>query len=228
MFELNLIKDKAKARQRRRVIFLTITSICFLAALCSMFVLSLYWSEFQATKTLIAGNDRTQASVNQLKGENDVNEPLIKKRRNELIKAWEEDVNFFAKRPYYTPVLNIIAKERPDAQFWYSRIEINPITAAANAPVSAGPATPKVLAPRRLTAQGIINIKESDVQTEKQLDRLVAKMNTIDAFVNLVGVARPTLDRASESGQSQGGGDSGRWNEFEISGTAGGAAGLAP
>jgi len=233
MFELNLIKDKAKARQRRRVIFLTITSVCFLAALSSLFVLSLWWAELQATNLATQTANNKQAELTAMKANNDVEEPKAQRRRNALIEAWGEDTNFLLKRPYYTTaLLNILSTEQPGSKFWYSTIEVRLVTSQLSASAAGGPQAPqvpRVLSPRQLTCTGLINITESDIRTEQQLFRLMDRMNLDNGFVALVGVARATLNKVSDQpGSGQGGGQASRWNEFEITASKSGSANLGP
>lgn len=224
MFELNLIKDKARARQRRRIIFLTITSVCFLAGLCSLFVVSLYLSELNATKDAEKQAALKQAELDAKKVENDTNDPIFRKRRNEVIKAWNEDTDFLIKRPYYSPVLKILTTEKPGAPFWFTSVEFRMLAASApgaGAPagVTAPPATPKLLLPRGLRISGMISITESDVKTQQALKRMDERMNDREGFVQLVGPVTSTLDPAASTrfgGGSQGGGDASRWNEFTM------------
>ena len=234
MFELNLIKDKARARQRRRIIFLTITSVCFLAGLCSLFVVSLYLSELNATKDAEKQAGMKQAELDAKKVENDTNDPIFRKRRNEVIKAWNEDTDFLSRRPYYSPVLRLLTKEKPGAPFWYSTIEFRmlalPNSAAAPAGVTATPQTPKLLAPRGLHISGMISITESDVKTQQALKRMDERLNDAEGFVQLVGPATSQLDPAASNkfGGGQGGGDASRWSEFTLQTSNAGASGYGP
>jgi hypothetical protein len=222
MFELNLIKDKARARQRRRVIFLTITSVCFLAGLCSLFVVSLYLSELNATNDAAKQAAAKEAELNTKKSENDKNDPIFKRRRNEVIKAWTEDTDFLARRPYYSPVLKILSTEKPGAPFWFSTIEFRLLVQNAPGAVPAGnnavAQTPKLLLPRGLRISGMISINESDVKTQQALLRMDERMNDREGFVQLVGPAKSVLDPAASKGfgGGQGGGDASRWNEFTV------------
>ncbi|MCC6150339.1 MAG: hypothetical protein IT461_08835 [Planctomycetes bacterium] len=226
MFELNLIKDKARARQRRRVIFLSITSICFLAALCSLFVVSIYLKELNETNDLAKQAQTKEAELNAKKAENDRNEPVFKLRRNEVIKAWNEDIDFLGKRPYYSPVLKALYAEKPGAKYWFSSILIltlgQPQQSAATGTPNT-PKTPKMMMPRGLRISGMIAIVESDVRTEQAMTRWDERMNERDGFVSLVGPARSRLATATGGGQGgsgQGGGEGSRWNEFTIESSA--------
>jgi hypothetical protein len=233
MFELNLIKDKARARQRRRVIFLTITSVCFLAGLCSLFVASLYLSELNATKDAARQADAKNAELNVKKVENDTNEPIFKKRRNEVIKAWLEDTEFLSKRPYYSTVLKILSTERPGSPYWYTIIEFRLLAQGNPAGVAAGgpalPQTPKLLLPRGLRISGMISITESDVKTQQALKRMDERMNDREGFVALVGPVTSVLDPAAANkfggGGGQGGGEASRWNEFTMTTSNSGSGG---
>ena len=222
MFELNLIKDKARARQRRRIIFLSITSISFLAALCSLFVVSMYLKELNETNDFAKQAQTKEAEFNAKKAENDRNEPVFKLRRNEVIKAWNEDIDFLAKRPYYSPVLKALYTEKPGARYWFSSILIATLgqaQASAATGTTAAPKTPKMMMPRGLRISGMIAIVESDVRTEQAMTRWDERMNERDGFVQLVGPARSRLASTSGSG-GQGGGEGSRWNEFTIESSA--------
>ncbi len=236
MFELNLIKDKARARQRRRVIFLTITSVCFMAGLCSLFVVSLYLSELNATKDAEKQSALKQTELDAKKVENDINDPIFKKRRNEIIKAWNEDTDFLAKRPYYSPVLKILTTEKPGAPYWFTSVEFRLLAqagqgGAASTGVAAVSQTPKVLLPRGLRIAGMISINESDVKTQQALKRMDERMNDREGFVQLVGPITSVLDPAASNkfgGSGQGGGDASRWNEFTMTTSNAGSGGYGP
>lgn len=237
MFELNLIKDKARARQRRRVIFLTITSVCFLAGLCSLFVVSLYLSELNATKDAEKQSALKQAEFDAKKVENDTNDPIFKKRRNAVITAWTEDMDFLVKRPFYSPVLKILSTEKPGSPYWFTSIEFRMLSAGAPAGaaptgVAGQPQTPKLLMPRGLRISGMISITESDVKTQQALKRMDERMNDREGFVQLVGPVTSVLDPAASNrfgGSGQGGGEASRWNEFTMStSNTGGAEGYRP
>lgn len=214
MFELNLIKDKARARQRRRIIFLSITSICFLAALCSLFVVSMYLKELNETNDFARQAQTKETEFNAKRAENDRNEPVFKLRRNEVIKAWNEDIDFLGRRPYYSPVLKALYSEKPGARYWFSNVMIvvlgQPQQSAATG-TNAAPELPKMMMPRGLRIQGMIAIVESDVRTEQAMTRWDERMNERDGFVQLVGPARSRLAASSGSG-GQGGGEGSRWN----------------
>ena len=82
MFELNLIKDKAKARQRRRIIFLSIVGILFLSGLLSIFVFfALFWRETITLKNAQDEVARVDKSLKELKDNLDKREPAARKRR---------------------------------------------------------------------------------------------------------------------------------------------------
>jgi hypothetical protein len=117
MFELNLIKDKAKARQRRRVIFLSIVSILFLAGLLGIFVGSLFWRETIGLKKVNAEVAETQKKLDDLRIHLDVAEPKARKRRNTLIKALKEDHMVRTDRPSFTPIMEDLAKYHPTTAF---------------------------------------------------------------------------------------------------------------
>ena len=225
MFELNLIKDKARARQRRKIIFMTISMVCLMAGLCSLFVVSLYIKELNDTNRFAREAQSKEAEFNAKKLENDTNDPIFRKRRNEVIKAWNEDVEFLNKRPYYSPVLKVLSTEKPGAPYWFTSIEFVTLTqgqpGVASTGVPGASATPRMMLPRGLRISGMIAIVESDVRTEQALKRFDERMNDRDGFVALVGPAQSRLSDSAKGqvGGGQGGGESRRWNEFSIAST---------
>jgi hypothetical protein len=205
MFELNLIKDKAKARQRRRVIFLSIVSILFLAGLLGIFVGSLYWRETIELKRVSKEVTDTENKLKSLGAELDLREPAARKRRNALIKAWKEDRFVLTERPTFTPILEDLATHHPGtAKFWYNSVLITadtgsggPRGALAEDPYSA---SRSLMGTRGLEANGYVQIEASDVITESEM-RQIAKQMT--GMTDLVGP--PTFDLVLEQEINPGG-----------------------
>jgi len=182
MFELNLIKDKAKARQRRRVIFLSIVSILFLAALVSMFAGSLVYREQ-------LNNDRLRASVKNLTDENNamdadlkIKRPKTLTQRNRLIKACVESERVRNNRRYFTPALEDLYMRAPaGAEFWYTSVDLQPIRQAGAA--TAGSTGADLLGFRSLYAEGYVMIVGSDVLTQKSLENIGGSMRGMHELV---------------------------------------------
>lgn len=187
MFELNLIKDKALARQRRRVIFLGVVSILFLAGLLSIFVGSLFWAETTKLNTLNKAIADKQAEIDSVQAQIAVDEPQFRKRRNALIKAYNEDAKVLATRPYFNPILKDIASHHPEtARFWYNSIQLT-ITGQTG-PRAGGTADPSafskaLMGPRGLEANGYIQIEASDIVTESELSQVARSMDGMRALV---------------------------------------------
>ena len=185
MFELNLIKDKALARQRRRVIFLAVACILLLAGLVSIFVGSLVWNEHNRVKLL-------RSRIVSLESENktredglNIREPKARKLRNGLILAWTESRDVRANRRLLTPLLQDLAEHRPMGvnEFWYNQISVNVIRESS----TSGSQVPKgedLLGARSLQGFGHIQIAGSDVLTDKALKQLGATMGNA---IRLVG-----------------------------------------
>jgi outer membrane murein-binding lipoprotein Lpp len=200
MFELNLIKDKAKARQRRRVIFLSIVSILLLAGLLSIFVGSLFWRETTKLKQANKEVEQISTKINTMNADLNVREPAARKRRNALIEAWKEDVLVRQDRPYFTPILKDIVKHHPgQAKFWYNQIVLTtnsegggPRGPQANDELAASKA---LMGTRGLEANGYIQIENSDILTESELAQLAHQM---DGMLKLVGEPKFTLDVSNE------------------------------
>ncbi|MCA8915848.1 MAG: hypothetical protein KDB90_10595 [Planctomycetes bacterium] len=197
MFELNLIKDKAKARQRRRVIFLSIVSILLLAGLLAIFVGSLFWRE--TIKLKQANDEVTQISLklDGMRADLDVREPAARKRRNALIEAWSEDVLVRQDRPFFNPILtDLVEHHPPTAKFWYNSIQLTTNTGgrAGDASEDTAAAT-ALMGTRGLEANGYIQIEGSDVLTESELTQVARQM---DGMVKLVGEPKFSLDVSHE------------------------------
>ncbi|MBX3473645.1 MAG: hypothetical protein KF754_04620 [Planctomycetes bacterium] len=217
MFELNLIKDKAKARQRRRVIFLSIVCVLFLSGLLAIFVGSLYWNE--TTKL-----NKIQAQVKELGDRNtameaDLNlrEPKAVLRRNGLIEAWKESLKVQNERKYFTLSLQDLFEVRPaSAEFWYRQLSFS-IVRQGNP--QGGPGTElkgeDLLGPRGLLGGGYIEVQGSEVLTKRELDARSLKMENL---TNLVG--QPSfalnLERADATNRQSRPGDERQYLDFTI------------
>jgi hypothetical protein len=199
MFELNLIKDKAKARQRRRVIFLSVVSILFLAGLLGIFVGSLYWRETIVLKRVNNEVADTEGKLNALRADLDTREPKARKRRNALIKAWKEDYLVRTDRPSFTPIVEDLAKYHPStAKFWYNSITISTnVDAAGRGTQVEDPnaAAKALMGTRGLEANGYIQIEASEIITQSELRQMSRQMS---GMMKLVGPPTFALDLARE------------------------------
>lgn len=182
MFELNLIKDKAAQRQRRRVIFLSIVMIVFLSGLLSIFVGSLIWSEITKIKTITTANTLQKTTLTKLKTQLGVEQPLVEKRRKGLILAYNESVSVRAKTPRFASLLMDIAEVVPDeTELWYNGLSIksnddeplektNAELALANGLISGN---------HKFKASGFVLIKDSDIVTERILSDVAGEMSNV-------------------------------------------------
>ncbi|MCB9932789.1 MAG: hypothetical protein H6841_05125 [Planctomycetes bacterium] len=200
MFELNLIKDKAKARQRRRVIFLSVVSILFLAGLLAIFVGSLFWKETTDLKTANNEIATVEKKLTDMKSDLDVREPAARKRRNSVIEAWYEDVSVRQDRPYFSPIIKDLVEHHPStARFWYNSVSISTNTEGAGprgtGAEGAAASAKALMGTRGLEAGGYIQIEGSDILTEVEL-RTIAKQ--MDGMLKLVGEPKFTLDVSAE------------------------------
>ncbi len=201
MFELNLIKDKAKARQRRRIIFMSIVCIALLSGLCLIAVGSLFWTESTRLGTVEADIASVTSTIKALEAEVKVKEPIARKRRNGMIRAWQEDYDVIQNRPRMTPVLSDIARYHPrNGDFWYNEIHIRPIRATGTGNQQSDPsgAAKALMGTRSLEGEGYIEIEQSDVMTDNELRDMTAKMTDM---VDLVGVPTFTI---TDNMQSEG------------------------
>ena len=201
MFELNLIKDKAKARQRRRIIFLSIVGILFLSGLLSIFVFfALFWRETITLKNAQDEVARVDKSLKELKDNLDKREPAARKRRNSLIEAYQEDVLVRQDHPYFNPILEDLAKHHPtSAKFWYNSVVITTDTQSSG-PSRGAYAEPhaqanELMGTRGLEANGYIQITASDIVTESDLAGVAKQMK---GLVKLVGEPKFTIDISAE------------------------------
>jgi len=204
MFELNLIKDKAKARQRRRIIFLSVVSILFLAGLLSIFVGSLWWRETDQLKSINVQVADKEAEIKRLGDDLNVREPAAKKRRNALINAYKEDALVRSDRPTFYPILEDLAKYHPtSAKFWYNSVLVTtntegagPRATSSDDPTAGAKA---LMGTRALEANGYIQIEASDIVTENELVQIAKQMT---GMVRLVGEPRFTLAVERETAAS--------------------------
>ena len=201
MFELNLIKDKAKARQRRRVIFLAIVTVLFLSGLLSIFVGSLFWKESTDLKKLNDTIASQQKQVTDLTTRLNVEEPAAIKRKLGMIAAYTEDFNTLKRRPYFTPILKDLYQQKPNAEFWYNRLTIDVNTAGLQRGASGVPDDPHqranaLMGPRSLQANGYIQIVASDIVTENDLKQVAQAM---DGMLTLLGEPQFSLDLQRET-----------------------------
>ena len=202
MFELNLIKDKAKARQSRRIIFLSIVGILFLSGLLSIFVFfALFWRETITLKNAQDEVARVDKSLKDLKEQLDKQEPAARKRRNALIEAYQEDVVVRQDHPYFNPILEDLAKHHPtSAKFWYNSVLIT-TDAQTGGPNRPGANTEpfaqanELMGTRGLEANGYIQITASDIVTESDLSQVAKQMK---GLVKLVGEPKFTIDISAE------------------------------
>lgn len=204
MFELNLIKDKAKARQRRRIIFLSVVSIVFLSGLLAIFVFfGLFWRETNKVSSLEQSIADKERDIGTLKAQLDISEPAARDRRNGLIEAWKEDVMVRQDRPFFNPVLSDLAEHHPaSAEFWYNDITIS--TSGNRGPANTEDefaASRDLMGTRGLEASGYIEIEASDIVTESELNQVAKQM---DGMVKLVGEPKFSL---VISGEGQRGAD---------------------
>lgn len=205
MFELNLIKDKAKARQRRRVIFLSIVCVLFLSGLLAIFVGSLYWNEStKLTKLRIQAKDLNDRNT-ALKADLDVREPKAVLRRNGLIEAWKESLQVHKDRKYFSLALQDLFEVKPaTAEFWYRQISFSIVRQGGGGGAQGGPATElkgeDLLGPRGMLGGGYIEVEGSEVLTKRELDARALKM---EYLTNLVGQPSFTLNLERQDANRQ-------------------------
>lgn len=185
MFELNLIKDKALARKRRRLIFMTIVSVLLFSGLVAIFVGSLFWQELTWHKRLRGDIASLQDAVNQMENQVKVERPITRKRRNALINAWLEDKEVISASRAFTPAFRELFQERPRTdEFWYNTIQIDtPRAGAARSPADQWAHAEALLRPRNLNGGGYIQIQGSDVVTEGELDRAARRMTEVSMLM---------------------------------------------
>lgn len=202
MFELNLIKDKAKARQRRRVVFLSIVGILFLSGLLSIFVFfALFMRERSELKNAEIEVARVEKNLKDLETQLNIREPAARKRRNALILAYQEDVMVRQDRPYFGPILEDIAEYHPNsAKFWYNSILISVETGQGGGPRGNASddkyaAAKALMGTRGLEANGYVQIEASDIVTDSELVQIAKQM---DGMIKLVGEPKYAIDVSSE------------------------------
>ncbi|MCC7510545.1 MAG: hypothetical protein IT464_14380 [Planctomycetes bacterium] len=226
MFELNLIKDKAKSRQRRRVIFLGIVTILFLSGLLAIVVGSLFWQELTTLKKVEADILSKKTSNDAIELEIGIEKPKAKKRRNAMIEAWTEDLDVRQNRPYFTPLMRDIADHYPkSAEFWYNMLQVEQqevVATGVRADRDPTAGSKELMGTRRLNGTGYIQIEQSDVLTVSELRSLSGRMQSM---VKLVGEPRFELDLSKEPNTIQ---DGGRYVPFTIQAAATIFSGVRP
>jgi hypothetical protein len=220
MYELNLIKDKAKARQRRRIVFLCIVSVLFLGGLLSIFVGSLYWRETIVLDSVAAHAADLERSIQERQADLAVRGPKTLKRRNALIRAQQEDERVLADLQAYSPLLMDLHRERPTtAEYWYNEIDIGltPTTTGRGTTADPQAAAEALLGGRTLSARGWLQIEASDIMSQNELDSVAGRMQNL---LQVVGRPGFSLDAASQSGQSIGTGvrqgEDRRYAQFQL------------
>lgn len=192
MYELNLIKDKAMARQRRRVIFLSIVCILFLSGLSAIFVGSLYWNETTKLTTVRKNVADLKTQNDTLKADLDIREPKGVKRRNGLIEAWRESMDVRKDRLFFGPALHDVYDRRPfSAEFWYRELSIT--TSHQGAPGAVDNTAAELMMPRTLDGSGYVQIEASEILTKRELDSLSGRM---EGMTRLTG--QPTFNMELE------------------------------
>lgn len=189
MFELNLIKDKAQARRRRQVIFMSIVFVVLFSGLVSIFVGSLYYRERFVLLATVNNNVETLTVSNRaLDTKLKVDQPAAKKRRNAMIDAWNEDMQVLNDSPKFTPALDDLSARYPQtAEFWYNQIMISANNQGAGprgtGEDSEGLLAKALLGSRSFEANGYIEIEASDILTESELRQLSQQMNDLTKLV---------------------------------------------
>ncbi|MBE7492839.1 MAG: hypothetical protein HS108_13945 [Planctomycetes bacterium] len=189
MFELNLIKDKAKARQRRRVIFLSVVCILFLSGLTAIFVGSLYWNETTKLNKAKGLADELAKKNEAMNNDLAIREPKSLKRRNGLIEAWRESMAVHKDRKFFSPGLKEIMERRPAGQFWYRSINITVVRQGGPGETLKGE---DLLGPRGLLGGGYVQIEGgAETLTQRELD---ARSGQMTHLTSLVGQPKFTLN----------------------------------
>lgn len=170
MFELNLIKDKAKARQRRRVIFMAIMCIMLLTGLVGIVVGMQAWRESIELDKAIAEVKRLTDTNASRKADLDSREPKVLKMRNGMVDALLETSLVRKDRKLFTEAMRELYQKKPsDRDFWYHSLEFAVIRSGdANAP--ANPMD--LLGKRSLFGRGYVEITDSDVLTQRRLESI--------------------------------------------------------
>lgn len=213
MFELNLIKDKAKARQRRRVIFLSIVCILFLAGLTGIFVGSLIWNENTKYKKLNAQANDLDNKNTALRNDLDLREPKALRKRNGLIEAWRESTQVHKDRKFFSPALQDIFERRPNTEFWYRQISITAVRQAGPGDQIKGE---DLLGPRGLLGSGYVQIEGgAETLTQRELD---ARSLQMAALTLLVGQPKfsMTVDQGDRQNRQTRPGDEREYVDFGI------------
>lgn len=182
MFELNLIKDKAKARQRRRVIFMSIMMILLMSGLVSIFVGSLIYREQNLINKVAKDAIDLEKTNKALEADLAIEEPKSIKKRNGLIKACAESENVRNKRLYFAPALDDLFMKQPkNARFWYTRVEFT--TSRPQTPGAAPSGVVDLLGLRTFNGNGHVQMVESDVRTQSSLEEMVGGMQGLGQLV---------------------------------------------
>lgn len=216
MFELNLIKDKQKARQRRRIVFLAVSGIVLLSGLTAISVGGLIWKLMIEVDGVRANVVSQTEAADQLEASLSVREPAARERRNGLILAWNEDVRVMKDRPYFTPALADFAGETPaTVEFWYNSIAINMPGGGSD----DDDAMLALLEGRHVVSQGYIEIdaSSSHVMAERELSSIAGRMRRVQ---DLAGPVRFDVDEQNEIAPG-GGGMSSKYMPFTASATQG-------
>jgi hypothetical protein len=214
MFELNLIRDKARARRRRRIIFLSIVSIMFFSLLNVLFIGSLWFSVAKETDREKLKADSKEKEAKELKAFLDVEQPKWEKNRNQVIRAWNETDKLFTTRRTVTPSLKDLmsntARVEGNVQFWYTELRVAPVPPSTQ----GGPGMIKtsIIEPLQLYATGVIQVTESDDRTRILLgivsDRLAS---------GNFGLGVPSFEvDFSKQLKAPGGGEGSRYAEFTL------------
>lgn len=193
MFELNLIKDKALARKRRRLIFMTIVSVLLFSGLVAIFVGSLFWQELTATNRLRGEIASLSNAVQQMEDQIKIEKPMTQRRRNALINAWLEDKEVLESSRAFSPVFRELYEKKPRTEeFWYNSIQIEtPRQGGARSTTDQWAHAAALLRPRNLTGNGYIQIQGSDVVTENELEVAARSMGEV---LKLMGRPSFTVD----------------------------------
>lgn len=213
MFQLNLIKDKAKARQRRRIVLLSVVSIVFLAGLFSIFVVMMTLTERTRTELEKTTATRLDSDTNQLKARLDNEEGAARDRKNMFKEAWEEDRKLLNDRVFLAPVFSQLAQYRPArGQFWYSSMAVSLLTQPA---LAGQPPKSPLVASREFSGAGVVQIVDSDIVTQDELTRVGRQISESAVVTQTVGVPQFTLSFDGDTG-ARGGATAGRYARFIV------------
>lgn len=185
MFELNLIKDKAQSRQRRRVIFLTIMMVVFLSGLLSLFVGTMIWRKGKDNDLLAKSNDNDNKVLIDKTTDLNEREPISKRRRRDMILYYNESDTVLNNRLKFTNMLVDIADVRPSGtDFWYNRLTIERPAVSRSDESKHAEADSLVSGKLKLKADGYVEINSSDVLTRNDLEAVAKRMHNIISIIN--------------------------------------------